>query len=74
MKLPGSTFLVTGGASGLGRATVLNLVRRGANAVIVDLKEEDAQSIIQEVGDKSVLWPGKTDITSEGEYYYYYYH
>src|SRR5262245_11362787 len=39
MKLNGSVALVTGGASGLGAATVRRLVAGGAKAVIVDRDE-----------------------------------
>ena len=37
MQLAGSTFLVSGGASGLGAACVRMLAGAGANVVIVDL-------------------------------------
>ena len=38
MQLKGTTFLVTGGASGLGEGTVRMLVANGANAVIADVQ------------------------------------
>ena len=34
MQLKGSTFIVTGGASGLGEGTVKMLIEGGANVVI----------------------------------------
>ena len=37
MKMQGATFLVTGGASGLGEATAQRLHAGGANVVIADL-------------------------------------
>jgi len=37
MKVSGSTFIVTGGASGLGLATVEHLCHGGANVVVADL-------------------------------------
>ena len=40
MQLDGRTVLVTGGASGLGGATVEMVVNAGGRAVIVDLKED----------------------------------
>ena len=40
MQLKGTTFLVTGGASGLGEGTVRMLVANGANAVIADVQAE----------------------------------
>jgi NAD(P)-dependent dehydrogenase (short-subunit alcohol dehydrogenase family) len=37
MQVEGRTFLVTGGASGLGRATAIALLERGAEVVVADL-------------------------------------
>lgn len=39
------TALVTGGASGLGRATVERLSRQGANVVFSDLPSSDGQKV-----------------------------
>lgn len=50
MKLAGSVVLVTGGASGLGAATVRTLVARGAKAVIVDRDEAKGQALAAELG------------------------
>jgi NAD(P)-dependent dehydrogenase (short-subunit alcohol dehydrogenase family) len=53
MKLSGVTALVTGGASGLGAATVRRLVAGGANAVIVDLNTEKGTALAEELGAKT---------------------
>ena len=50
MKLAGSVALVTGGASGLGAATVRALVGRGAKAVIVDRDDAKGSALAAEVG------------------------
>jgi NAD(P)-dependent dehydrogenase (short-subunit alcohol dehydrogenase family) len=50
MKLQGSVALVTGGASGLGAATVRRLVAGGAKAVIVDRDEARGQALASELG------------------------
>jgi len=45
--------LVTGGASGLGKATVQRLVDRGARAVIVDLNADEGEAFAKELGDSA---------------------
>ena len=42
MRLEGKTALVTGGGSGIGRATALLFAREGARVVVSDLREADA--------------------------------
>jgi NAD(P)-dependent dehydrogenase (short-subunit alcohol dehydrogenase family) len=50
MKIAGSVALVTGGASGLGEATVRQLVSKEAQVVIVDLNEDRGQALAAELG------------------------
>jgi NAD(P)-dependent dehydrogenase (short-subunit alcohol dehydrogenase family) len=50
MKLSGSVALVTGGASGLGAATVRRLVAGGAKVLIVDRDEARGQALASEIG------------------------
>ncbi|XP_063287405.1 3-hydroxyacyl-CoA dehydrogenase type-2 [Pelobates fuscus] len=64
-SLKGLVGIVTGGASGLGRATVERLVRQGASAVIVDLPKSEGSSVAQSLGDKCAFAP--TDVTSEAD-------
>jgi len=52
VELEGSAAVVTGGASGLGRATAARLAERGANVVIVDLAESAGVSVACELGDR----------------------
>jgi NAD(P)-dependent dehydrogenase (short-subunit alcohol dehydrogenase family) len=59
MKLSGSVVLVTGGASGLGAATVRALVAGGARAVIVDRDEARGQQLARELGQTFA----KADVT-----------
>ncbi len=63
MNPDGLTALVTGGASGLGRATVEALLAGGANAVICDLERSNGAQVAKELGDR-VAW-APTDVTSE---------
>ncbi|MDN7246613.1 3-hydroxyacyl-CoA dehydrogenase [Planococcus shenhongbingii] len=62
MKLADLKAIVTGGASGLGEATVRRIVENGGKAAIFDLNEQRAQSIISELGDEKVCY-FKTDVT-----------
>ena len=43
MELKDSIALVTGGASGLGQATVEEFVSKGSKVVILDINEENAK-------------------------------
>jgi len=63
MELKGSTFLVTGGASGLGAATVKSVVAGGGHAIIADLKDAEGTALAQELG-QSVRFV-RTDVTDE---------
>ncbi|KAI9497272.1 hypothetical protein BDB00DRAFT_805763 [Zychaea mexicana] len=64
MQIKDNTFIVTGGASGLGEATVKELIQRGASVAIFDLNDEGAQELAQSLGPKAFA-AGKVDVTSE---------
>ncbi len=55
MQIRNSTFLVTGGGSGLGAATVQRLAAAGANVVIVDLDREQGERLAKEIGATAVF-------------------
>lgn len=59
------TFLVTGGASGLGAATVRRLAQGGARIAIADLNETTGQQLARELGERGVFV--RTDVTRENE-------
>lgn len=50
MKIESQTFIVTGGASGLGEATTRELISRGANVIIADLNAEAGEALAKELG------------------------
>jgi len=62
VKIPDNVALVTGGASGLGLATVKELHANGARVVILDLPSSHGKEIAGEFGDRAVFSPG--DVTS----------
>lgn len=65
MQVAGSSAIVTGGASGLGEATVRRLCAAGAKVVIADRDEVRGPALAAELG-ASVSF-AKTDVTSEAE-------
>jgi 3-hydroxyacyl-CoA dehydrogenase/3-hydroxy-2-methylbutyryl-CoA dehydrogenase len=65
MQLSGSVALVTGGASGLGAATVRALVGKGAKALIVDRDEAKGQALAAELGDAAAF--AKADVTDASQ-------
>ncbi|MGM8872031.1 SDR family NAD(P)-dependent oxidoreductase [Psychrobacter sp. 2Y5] len=62
MQIQGNSFLVTGGASGLGKAAVRAIVNQGGNVIIADLNEDAGQALAGELGDKARFV--RCDITS----------
>jgi NAD(P)-dependent dehydrogenase (short-subunit alcohol dehydrogenase family) len=65
MQIEGRTFLVSGGSSGLGAASVRQLASAGANVIIADLKEEAGQQLVSELGSRARFV--KVDVTSESD-------
>lgn len=53
----GMVGVVTGGASGLGRATVERLVKNGASAVILDLPSSDGSALAANLGNHCAFAP-----------------
>ena len=65
MKIAGSVALVTGGASGLGEATVRQLVSQGGRVVIVDLNGERGKALAAELGDAATF--AQADVSNAEE-------
>ncbi|KAI8265052.1 3-hydroxyacyl-CoA dehydrogenase type-2 [Colletotrichum sp. SAR11_239] len=50
MKIQGRTFIVTGGASGLGRGCVDMITLRGGNAAVIDINDNLGIAAAAELG------------------------
>ncbi|MEF9894282.1 MAG: SDR family oxidoreductase [Clostridia bacterium] len=63
----GKTMIITGAASGIGRATALRAAREGAKVVLVDRKKEEGTQVAREIqasgGEGHFLW---LDLTHPG--------
>ncbi|XP_071806881.1 3-hydroxyacyl-CoA dehydrogenase type-2-like [Asterias amurensis] len=64
-SLKGLVGLVTGGGSGLGKATAQRLVNQGARVVVLDLPNSPGEDVAKGLGDNCKFSAG--DVTSESE-------
>jgi NAD(P)-dependent dehydrogenase (short-subunit alcohol dehydrogenase family) len=65
VQIKGNTFLVTGGASGLGAATARRLAAAGANVAIADLQQDAGAKLASEIGPRASFTA--TDVTDEAQ-------
>jgi NAD(P)-dependent dehydrogenase (short-subunit alcohol dehydrogenase family) len=63
LQLQGNAFFVTGGASGLGEATVRTLVASGARVVIADVNESAGERLASDLGQSARF--ARVDVTDE---------
>jgi 3-hydroxyacyl-CoA dehydrogenase/3-hydroxy-2-methylbutyryl-CoA dehydrogenase len=66
MNSNGCVAIVTGGASGLGEATVRSIVANGGKVAILDLSEELGAKLAEELGRDQAIFI-KADVTNESE-------
>ena len=67
MRVAGKMAFVTGGASGLGRASALMLAKEGAKVAVSDINPEGAAAVADEI---NAAYPGQgfayqLDVTNE---------
>lgn len=68
LKLTGKVAIITGAASGIGRATAIRLAMSGAKIGLIDLKEEKAKTVMEEtkaIGGEAIILD--TDISKPEE-------
>ena len=65
MRIEGRTFLVTGGASGLGGAAARALIEAGGNVAILDLNAEAGAKAAKDLGAKALFV--RTDVANEAD-------
>src|SRR5512132_2711179 len=63
MDITGKTFVITGGASGLGAATARMIVGGGGRAVLADVNATEGEKLARELGDRASFV--RTDVTDE---------
>lgn len=64
-ELDGKIAIITGGASGMGAATVRLFVEEGAKVVIADLNAEAGEALASELGDAAEF--RQTDVSQESD-------
>ncbi|THU86520.1 NAD(P)-binding protein [Dendrothele bispora CBS 962.96] len=62
VQLQGNTFVVSGGASGLGKGVVEIFLKGGAKLIVLDMNEALGRAL-QEKHPNRVFFPGKVDVT-----------
>ena len=65
MQISGKTFIVTGGASGLGRASAEAIIGAGGNAVLLDVNTDAGRAAEQAMGGHARF--ASADVTSEDQ-------
>ena len=67
-SVEGKTYVITGGASGLGGECTKLFHSKGANVVVLDLNKEDGEKIVKEIDpDQKRLLFIVTDVSDEGK-------
>ncbi len=69
VAIPGSKIFATGAASGIGRATALEMARRGGKMILADINEDGLKETVKMIEDAggTVLAYRKINVMSEDE-------
>ena len=69
MKLDGKTALITGGASGIGRTTVMEFARCGATVICADIDAKKSAEVVKEAGAANVTVDfAAVDLADQGSF------
>ncbi|CAO2188074.1 unnamed protein product [Urochloa humidicola] len=66
-RLAGKVAVITGGASGIGKATAAEFVRNGAKVVIADVQDDLGHAVAAELGPDDVACYTRCDVTDEAQ-------
>ncbi len=65
-RVKGKVCIVTGAASGMGKADAIKLAAEGAKVVLTDLNEKDGQAVADQIGENAIFI--KHNVTSESDW------
>ena len=67
MDIRGKVAVVTGGASGLGRASAEALIDAGAHVLLLDLPSSDGEQVAKQLGERGTARFAAADVTDSGQ-------
>ena len=65
-RVAGKVAIVTGAASGMGKADAITLAREGAQVLLTDLNEADGQAVAEQIGEAARFM--RHDVSSEADW------
>ncbi|KAK1678150.1 hypothetical protein QYE76_038998 [Lolium multiflorum] len=66
-RLAGKVAIITGAASGIGKATAVEFVKNGAKVVIADIQDDLGHAVVAELGGSDTALYARCDVTNEAQ-------
>src|SRR5262245_11142344 len=66
-ELSGRVALITGGASGIGRAACVRFAQAGAKIVVADIDEAGGQATVERIGDDALFVRTDVSLAADAE-------